>query len=437
MGYRVLYGADQVEYDSLKHSLLVDDGEDIGGASLTARSVDTIAATMPVRVACNTISSLTFGGSVRGWTLRRARATDTPRWDIDLDDWRTFLNRERPIGTFNNVRIDSVVRAIVSAHTTSFTVDVHSYFNAGLTSSWPSVTVGWVKQYTFSEVMDQLTVLACSHTNYDATQPPRWGVGPDRVVRLVGYANSYGTTVTVDDTDPDLRRVELGMIGNSLITRFWIVGSSTTAPAGAGAGVTSILVDNREVFYGNPNSLSDYEGASLYLAYGTEFIPVIGSVNATGSGYIGLSSLNIQGTEHIAIPGATNVVAVIAQPAATNSLNAIGSLTGESAYWEAFAGGIEEGWGGNGTYPNAWAYIAHAKLRVPGQEVGFLRLTTTNSQVAVGGRLAVSLTAEGMVPGMYVIRRVRIAGFDRGEQVPPVYEVEAGPEPRFRIESLL
>ena len=49
----------------------------------------------------------------------------------------------------------------------------------------------------------------------------------------------------------------------------------------------------------------------------------------------------------------------------------------------------------------------------------------------------IKLTAAGVRQGIYPIQRVRITGFDRGESLAPIYEVEAGTQPRFRVDSLL
>lgn len=437
MGHRVYFTSSLAQWDTLRsESQFTNDHQSGGDGSLAVKHVSTMVAAMPVRVACNTISSLVFGGSVRGWTVRTGRRNTPVTYDVDVDDWRTYLDRQRPIGNYTSIRVDSLARALVSRHTSSFTVDISSYFNAGLTSDWPYTTTNYYHDCTLSEALDSLTQDARTHVNYDQTNPPVWGVGADRVVRMVGYASSYGTTVTVDDTDADLRAVEVGMVGNQLISRMWVWGGSTTAPAGAAAGVTSLLVDDRERFYGNPSSLSIYAGAAEYLANGAELIPVVGTVAATGGGYVGLSSLNICGVQHAAIPGSAPVRAVIMQPAATNTLNAIGSLTGETPYWDGVFDAVAAGYG-NGTYPDTFAYLGHASLKVPGQELGFFRIWTVNSQVQSGGRIAVSLTAPGVVPGLYTIRRVRVSGFDRGDAPAPLYEVEAGPSPRFRVDSLL
>jgi len=72
-----------------------------------------------------------------------------------------------------------------------------------------------------------------------------------------------------------------------------------------------------------------------------------------------------------------------------------------------------------------------------GSDLAYLRVVTTNSQAAPGGRLVVSLTAAAGYQGVYPIQRVRITGFDRGNAIRPLYSIEAGVQRETRIDDIL
>lgn len=432
VGHKILYRSDRVEYDSLKHSLLIDDvWEDRGSASVSAKGVTSLTGGMPVLVTCNTISSITFSGSVRGWSWRQSRASESVTYDIDIDDGRPYLDRDRFCRAYNSVAIDSIARDLVSTYASSFsTSGIHSMMSQAGSLTWTRVTVQYQHNATISEALDSLVAMAVPP---DVNDPPVWGVTPDRVVRLVGAGNSYGTTVTVDDADLNLRTFELSEIANSLCTRVYIWGGSATVVTSLAAGANSLRTYHNEAFWGVPTMLS-YPISSLYVAVGAELIPVVQSNTATGDQHVIVSSLNIDGAAHSGAPMNSIVRAVLVQTAPSVTTNITSTVTGESGIFSAYYDYAERGWPESPIDLNS---IANTQFRVPGSELGMLRLTTTNSQVAAGGRLVVSLTAAGARRGVYRIQRVRIAGFERGPRAAPIYDVEAGAYPRYRINSLL
>lgn len=432
MGFRVYLRADEAQYDSLKHSLVIDDvWQDQGSATVSAKHVTSINALMPVKVACNTISSLTFGGNVRGWTTLRRRSTDTVRYDIDCDDWRTMLNRDRFCATYTSVAINSVAMDLVTTHATSFSAaGIHSMMSEAGSLTWTPVTVAYRHDTTIAEALDSLVALADPPV---ANDPPVWGVGADRVVRMVGAGNSYGTTVVVDDADLNLRTFEVSEIANSVCTRVYLWGGSATVVTTLAAGANSLRTYHNEAFWGVP-TLFSFPISSLYVANGTELIPVITSNTATGDQHVIVSSLNISGAAHAAVPMNSIVRAVLIQTAPSMTTDLTSVLTGESGIVASYYDYAAQGWPESPIRLNS---IANAQLVGPGSQLSLLRLTTTNSQVASGGHLAVSLTAAGARRGRYPIQRVRIVGFERGESAAPIYEVEAGAQSRYRVTSLL
>ena len=432
MGYRVYFRADADQYDALKHTLVIDDlWQERGSASVGVKNVDSLTAAMPVKVCCNTVSSITWAGPVRGWSWRQSRANEAVTYDIDIDDWRPYLDRDRFCRAYNSVAIDSIARDLVGTYASSFsTSGIHSMMSTSGSLTWTRVTVQYQHNATVSEALDSLVAMASPP---DVTDPPVWGVTPDRVVRLVGAGNSYGTTVTVDDADLNLRSFELAEIGNSICTRVYIWGGSATVVTSLAAGANSLRTYHNEAFWGPPSYLS-YPICSLYVAVGAELIPVVQSNTATGDQHVIVSSLNIDGAVHNGAPMNSIVRAVLVQTAPSATTNITSAVTGESGVWGAYYDYAERGWPENPILLNS---IANTQFRAPGSELGMLRLTTTNSQVVAGGRLVVSLTAAGARRGVYRIQRVRIAGFDRGENAAPIYDVEAGAYPRYRINSLL
>lgn len=432
MGYRVLYRSDAVEYDTLKHSLVIDDvWDDRGSASLSAKAVTSLTGAMPFKVTCNTISSVTFGGSVRGWSWRKVRSNDATTWDIDVDDWRTYLNRKRFCKSYTAVRIDSIARDLIGLATTSFsTTGIHSMMSTAGSLVWSTATVTYRHDCTVSEALDSLCVLA---TPPDATDPPVWGVTPDRVVHLVGVGNSYGTTVTIDDADLNLRTMEVAEIGNSICTQVFIWGGSSQVVMGLSAGANSLRVYNGENFAGYPTYMT-YPDVAMYATTGTELIPVVTANSISGDTWVGVSSLNVDGVQHSGMAMNAFARMVLKQTLPAVSLNVTSLITGEGGEFAVGYDASSMSWPMNPILLNS---IAYAQMVMPGSELGLLRFTTTNSQVASGGRLVVSLTAAGARRGVYRIQRVRIAGFDRGESAAPIYEVEAGLRPRYRINSLL
>ncbi len=434
MGYRLLYRADGVEYNSLKHSLVVDEvWQDRSSAYVSAKGVTSLRAGMPVQVVCNTVSSVTFGGSVRGWCVRQSRADTAVRHDIDVDDWRVWLNRDRPCTTYTSVAIDSVVRDLVTTYPTSFSAaGVHSMFSVSGSLAWPSVTVAYHHDVTLTEALDSLVAMADTP---QATYPPVWGVTPDRTVHLVGDSRSYGTTVVVDDADLTLRTFEVAEIGNSISTRAYVWGGSATVVTSLAAGGNSLRTYHNQAFWGVPTLLGGGPPVcSLYVAVGTELIPVVKSNTASGDATVGVSSLNILGAAHSGAAMNAVVRAVLVQTAPDITINITSAVTGNGGVFASYFDYAAMGWPESPLALNSLANLTHVP---PGQELSRLRLTTTNSQVATGGWLAVSLTAAGSRRGLYPIQRVRISGFARGETAAPIYEVEAGVRPTYRVTSLL
>lgn len=434
MGYRILYRADAAEYDSLKDTLVIDEvWEDRSSASVSAKSVTSLQAGMPVRVVCNTISSVTFGGTVRGWRVRRMRGADAPRYDIDVDDWRPLLDRERPCRTYTSVAIHSVVRDLVTTYPTSFSAaGVHSMLSQAGSLTWTPVTVAYHHDVTISEALDSLVAMAAAP---DPAYPPVWGLTPDRTVHLVGDSRSYGTTIVVDDADRALRSFEVAEIGNSLSTRAYVWGGSATVVTSLAAAGNSLRTYHNQAFWGVPTLLGG--GApvcSLYVAVGTELIPVVQSNTASGDATVGVSSLNIHGVAHSGAAMNAVVRAVLVQTAPDLTINITSAVTGNGGIFASYFDYATMGWPENPIAVNSLANLTHVP---PGQALGLLRITTTNSQAATGGWLAVSLTVAGARRGRYPIQRVRISGFERGESAAPIYEVEAGLRPRVRVTSLL
>lgn len=434
MGYRLLYRADGAEYDSLKHSLVIDEvWQDRSSASVSAKSVDSIRAGMPVQVTCNTMSSVTFGGTVRGWGVRRRRGADAARYDIDIDDWRVLLDRERFCKTYTSVAIDSVVRDLVGSYPTSFsTAGVHSMLSQAGSLTWTPVTVAYHHDVTLTDALDSLVAMADAP---DPSYPPVWGLTPDRTVHLVGDSRSYGTTVVVDDADLNLQSFEIAEIGNSISTRAYVWGGSATVVTSLAAGGNSLRTYHNQAFWGVPTLLGGGPPVcSLYVANGTELIPVVVSNTASGDATVGVSSLNILGAAHSGAAMNAVVRAVLVQTAPDLTVNITSAVTGNGGVFGSYFDYATMGWPENPIALNSLANLTHVP---PGQELGLLKITTTNSQVATGGWLAVSLTVAGVRQGRYPIQRVRISGFERGESAAPIYEVEAGLKPRVRVTSLL
>lgn len=434
MGYRLLYRADGAEYDSLKHSLVVDEvWQDRSSASVSAKGVTSLEAGMPIQLVCNTLSSVTFGGSVRGWGVRQSRADTTVRHDIDVDDWRVWFNRERVCKTYTSVAIDSIVRDLVTAYPTSFSASgIHSMLSVSGSLTWTPVTVAYHHDATLTDAIDSLVAMAAVP---NATYPPVWGVTPDRTVHLVGDSRSYGTTVVVDDTDLNLQTFEITEIGNSISTRAYVWGGSATVVTSLAAGGNSLRTYHNEAFWGVPVLLGG--GApvcSLYVTNGTELIPIVKSNTVSGDWTVGVSSLNILGATHAGVAINAVVRAVLVQTAPDLTIGITSAVTGNGGIFSSYFDYAAQGWPEN---PLDLNWLANATHVPPGQTLSRLRLTTTNSQVMPGGWLAVSLTAAGSRRGRYPIQRVRISGFARGERAAPIYEVEAGVTPMYRITSLL
>ena len=432
MGFFVYLAPTEIQYDTLKHSLVIDDPwADRGSASFSAKNVASIVAAMPVKIGCVTTASLTFGGSVRGWSTIRRRGVEGVQHDIDVDDWRPYLDRRRPCRTYTSIAINSIVRDLVTTYTSSFSAaGIHSMMSEAGSLTWTRATVAYHHDVPLSDAITSLTAMASPP---DVYAPPVWGVTPDRVVHLVGSGNSYGTTIVVDDTDLTLRTLEMAEVGNKISTRTYIWGGSATVVTSLAAGGTSLRTYQNEVFWG-PSSVWTYPTASLYVTTGTELIPVISVPTLTGDATCAVSTLNLDGATHAGAPINAVVRAVLVQTAATAIVNSVGSITGESGIWESHYDAYAQAWPTNPIILNSIATMTH---QLPGTELVLMRLTTTNSQVASGGRMHIKLTAAGVRQGIYPIQRVRITGFDRGESLAPIYEVEAGTQPRFRVDSLL
>jgi hypothetical protein len=432
VGYRLLFSPSAEEYDTLKHTLIVDEvWQDRSSVSFTAKHVTSIAGGMPVKLTCNTISSLTFGGPVRGWGWRMSRASQATAYDIDLDDWQPYLDRQRVCASYDSIAIDSIVRDLVTNHATSFNASgVHSMMSEAGSLTWTPVTVAYHHDVTISQAIDSLVGMAAAP---DVAHPPVWGLTPDRVVHLVGDGRSYGTTVVVDDADLSLRTFEVAEIGNSISTRAYVWGGSATVVTSLAAGGNSLRTYNTGAFWGVPDSLV-YPISSLYVAVGTELIPVIQSDTPAGDGYTIVSSLNLDGNAHGGACMNSIVRAVLVQTAPASMTDVTSAITGEGGLFSSYYDYAVQGWPESPILLNSIANATHVP---PGSELALLKITTTNSQVISGGRIAVSLTAAGARRGVYPIQRVRISGFDRGQTLAPIYEVEAGLTARYRVTSLL
>ena len=435
MGYRIYWGADEVEYDALKHTLVIDEvlGEP-SRASVTVKHVDTIVGMTPVQIACNTTSSLTFGGVVRNWSLSRKRGTDPITYDIELDDWTPHFNRTIVRETYSSVSIDSIVRHIVYARVGGYfnSIGVHTMVCESRSLTWDKVTVTYDGTVRNS---DLITSLVAMQTPPDPYDPPAWRLTPDKVVHLVGAVSSLGPTVTVDDSNLDLLRFEVQEVGTQDLGAVTIYGGYAQVVYQKNAGASSLAVYEAEKFWGPAGNFPALGTNTLYVKTPTrELIPVVNIGTLTGIGIMEISTLTDGGDTHVQISMPNTVQAYLLHTAPATSLAVTSLITGEPWWTTRTYIAADQGWSTN---PITLATLAHSLTHVPGQELGLLRVVTTNSQATPGGRLAVSLTAAGHRQGVYPIRRVRISGFDRGENLPPLYEIEAGVESRYRIDSLL
>jgi hypothetical protein len=431
MGYRVTFGPDESVYDALKHSLVIDQSLDtFDTASVRVKHVTTIAGMMPVQISCNTTSSITFGGTVRGWSTSYSRRDQTVTYDIDLDGWEPWLNRFRQTITYNSMAINSIVSALALGYWAwSGIGGVHSMVSEAGSLTWDRVTVEYTGVETPTAVLDSLVAM---QTAPDPDNPPAWRITPDQVLHLVGAVSSLGPTITVDDADLDLRALDVTELGTKGVTQLNIWGGYAQTVYTAVAGQNSISVYQHEVFWGPPNHWPVDGTNEVYLYHQGQYTPVV-DVSST-DGVVLINSLCTLNTPHAQINNGSTIQAYVIHTAPSTSMAVTSAVTGEVYHFQESRNVYTEGWS---LTPQEFVVNARSLLRLPTQEVTNLRVRTVNSQARPGGVLAVSLTVAPAAQGLYLIRRVRISDFGRGETQPPLYDIDAGALPRYRVDSLL
>jgi hypothetical protein len=217
----------------------------------------------------------------------------------------------------------------------------------------------------------------------------------------------------------------MGIVAEDVVTRahVWCGSTYNIFPELAGAGVQTV---GDGTLYGTLGSLvGDNE---LYSAVGSDLC-LVRSLNGNA---VYISSLNAEGVLHAAL-GVGAATRPVVRVQSIVSQNRYSSLTDTgSGVFEAridldllTANAIASG------------QPAGNSLMTFGSDLAYLRVVTTNSQAAPGGRLVVSLTAAAGYQGVYPIQRVRITGFDRGNAIRPLYSIEAGVQRETRIDDIL
>jgi hypothetical protein len=379
---------------------------------------------MKVVLSCNTVSSVTFGGTVRSRNVIGNGAGKAARYDVECDDWRTVFNRRMPMRAYSSVGAHSIVRDLVDAFSSSFSAaGVNSLRVPASATAWDRLTIAFTGDCYLSQALDSV-VAACAPSD-PVTDPIRWWIDPARVVSLEGPGSTNRPTVTLDDADLDLQRFEMGIVAEDVVTRahVWCGSTYNVFPELAGAGVQT--VGDGTLF----GALASLDGDNeLYSAIGSDLCQVR-SINGNA---IYITSLNAEGVLHAAL-GVGAATRPVVRVQSIVSQNRYSSLTDTgSGVFEARV---------DLPLTTADAVVsgqpAGNSLMTFGSDLAYLRVVTCDSRAWPGGRLVVSLTAAYGYQGVYSIQRVRIAGFDRGDTIRPLYYIEAGVMRETRIDDIL
>jgi hypothetical protein len=382
---------------------------------------------------CNTISSPTFGGTVRAARFQVPRQQDfaTCRWEVDCESWEGLLNAERPLKTYTSMPANSIVADLVDVFGTSFgTTGISDVKCAGSSLAWDTLTVSFDQTLPLTDCVNSVVGMVTPIAGQEAW-PPHWWVDESRGVHLVGAMSSLGVVIDIASS-LDTISYEVGLEVSSLVTSVFVWCGSIdnffpTSPAN-----TSIRVSNAAIV-GLPTSL--IAGDALYLAANNELIPVTSVVLGTHDIYV--SSLNWKGVPKQYIPSGGALRAVVEVNDVTRQI-AVGSVYGGDGIFEMRTDLSLATTGA----PTAARPVGNSLLTRYGGEVSYVRVRTFNSLCRPGAILRVnSLWRGDGVPwfgaGDFPIQRVRISGFDRGEGARPVYDVEASVAKPTRVTDVL